>query len=221
MFFSSALFVAALGEKLILSPTEFDNVVFHSGKGAFIKFFSSKCDLCEKMASDWHEIAKKWNNKELVTIISVDCASEMRSVCTKYGIKTHPTLKYYAGSEEGKLKDYKGSRSIESLDLFIRSTFKPICDILTHAGCLPEEVAVLEWYARLPNQDLVSIQEGYEVHQKEFYKLIGEEAKRELEFQKRRKEMGKKDAVFNKLITLAQKKKKQEDEDEDEDEVEL
>jgi len=211
MFFVASLLVAALGRSPVLTMEEFENTVFHSGKGTFIKFFSPQCGHCETMASDWDELASTWNDREFVNVVGVDCTSEGHMICKKYGIKTFPTLKYYAGSEEGKLKEYKGARSFESLDTFIRNTFKPMCDFLTKAGCLPEELKVLEKYE---HSNLAELTAGYNSHQKDFYKLVGDEAVRELEFQKQRKELGKMSQVFDKLIASKKKKREQEEEEE-------
>jgi len=57
-------------------------------------------------------------------VADVDCTTEGKDLCEKYGVRGYPTIKY---GDLGDLKDYNGGRSYEDLKKFAEENLGPTC----------------------------------------------------------------------------------------------
>eukprot|EP00397_Hematodinium_sp_SG-2012_P029673 GEMP01031371.1.p1 GENE.GEMP01031371.1~~GEMP01031371.1.p1 ORF type:complete len:221 (-),score=71.31 GEMP01031371.1:1472-2134(-) len=147
MLFASAVLATVASAARELTPTDFDDVVFNSGKATFIKFFAPWCGHCKKMAPTWDDLEKEHKDSELVTIADVDCTADGKPLCEKYGVSGFPTVKYWlAGGEPTKGKDYSGERDLPGLKKFVQKTFKPACIPSTGTGCDDAQKALIEQF---------------------------------------------------------------------------
>lgn len=110
---------AASSSVLDLIPSNFDSVVFSSGKPALVEFFAPWCGHCKNLAPIYEELGTAFSHaSSKVSIAKVD-ADENKSLGQKYGVQGFPTLKWFSGKKGDKGEDYEGGRDLESLSKFI------------------------------------------------------------------------------------------------------
>eukprot|EP00958_Prasinococcus_capsulatus_P015111 scaffold1603_cov415-Prasinococcus_capsulatus_cf.AAC.19 len=108
--------VAALATEELTAAT-FDAGI--AGKSAMVKFFAPWCGHCKKLKPAWDQLAEEFKSNANVAIVDVDCTKdESKSLCTKFGVKGYPTVKYFTDATDAMGADYKGGRTFEDLKKF-------------------------------------------------------------------------------------------------------
>jgi protein disulfide-isomerase A6 len=111
--------LATASDVVNLIPSNFDSVVFNSGKPALVEFFAPWCGHCKNLAPVYEELATTFaasGNK--VTIANVD-ADNHKSLGKRFGVQGFPTLKWFDGTPGSEPVDYNGGRDLESLTAFV------------------------------------------------------------------------------------------------------
>lgn len=171
MLLLSTLVVSALGEAVQLTNENFDQVVFGSGKGAFVKFLAPWWGHCKSMKPDWDKLAVEFQDHPLVTIADVDCTTdEGKSVCSEQGVSGYPTIKFWT-PEEPAAQSYNGGRTYDALKQFADETFKEPCNLETQENCSDDQKEVLDSLKGKKNEE---IQEAMDKVQEEAEKLAQE-----------------------------------------------
>jgi protein disulfide-isomerase-like protein len=101
-----------------LTADTFDEHVVHSGKRAFVKFFAPWCGHCKSMKPAWDELGAAHKDSESVVIADVDC-TQHAALCSRFGVKGYPTIKYFGKSSPKEGATYNGGRSLEQLQKFV------------------------------------------------------------------------------------------------------
>ena len=115
----AAPLVSAASSVLDLIPSNFDKVVFESGKPALVEFFAPWCGHCKNLAPVWEELAGEFASfSDKISIAKVDADSE-KDLGKRFGVQGFPTLKWFDGKKGSTPEDYKGGRDLESLSKFI------------------------------------------------------------------------------------------------------
>lgn len=115
----SASLTTAASSVLDLIPSNFDTVVFSSGKPALVEFFAPWCGHCKNLAPIYEELGTAFSHaSEKVSIAKVD-ADANKDLGKKFGVQGFPTLKWFSGKKGDKGEDYEGGRDLESLSSFI------------------------------------------------------------------------------------------------------
>jgi thioredoxin-like negative regulator of GroEL len=99
------------------------------------------------MKPAWDQLGAATNtDSSPVVIADVDCTVE-KDLCSKYGVKGYPTVKYY---QEDDGTDYKGGRDFDTMDKFVKETLsKPICNSANKGACSAEDLAELEKWEKV------------------------------------------------------------------------
>lgn len=99
------------------------------------------------MKPDWDSLAQEYEGSEKVLIADVDCTTEGKPLCDKYGVKGFPTIKTFrSGDTEGEV--YEGGRDLKALKEHAE-TLGPACSIDAKEYCKPEDIPELEKYAAM------------------------------------------------------------------------
>jgi protein disulfide-isomerase A6 len=95
------------------------------------------------MKPAWDKLGDEYAASSSVLIGDADCTAEAKSLCSNFGVKGYPTVKYFmAGDEDGV--DYKGGRDFDSLDAFVKETLEEKCDVSNPVGCSDKEKGYIE-----------------------------------------------------------------------------
>ncbi|RDI83535.1 Dihydroxyacetone kinase 1 [Venturia inaequalis] len=106
-----------------LTSANFDSVILHSGKPAFVDFFAYFCGPCKEFAPTYQKLADSFHNSPII-IAKID-SYQNKEIGERYGIECWPTLKFFDG--HGGIEDYKSSWDLECLQKFItkKTGFRP------------------------------------------------------------------------------------------------
>ncbi|KAK5083794.1 hypothetical protein LTR05_006300 [Lithohypha guttulata] len=126
---ASLLFAATASASAVLNliPSNFDEIVFQSGKPALVEFFAPWCGHCKNLAPVYDELAASFGSQSSkVSIANVD-ADAHKALGKRFGVQGFPTLKWFDGKPGSEPVDYNGGRDLESLQKFVteKSGVKP------------------------------------------------------------------------------------------------
>ncbi|EXJ55701.1 protein disulfide-isomerase tigA [Cladophialophora yegresii CBS 114405] len=111
--------LASASDVVNLIPSNFDTVVFESGKPALVEFFAPWCGHCKNLAPVYEELATAFaTSGNKVTIANVD-ADKHKDLGKRFGVQGFPTLKWFDGKPGSEPQDYNGGRDLESLTAFV------------------------------------------------------------------------------------------------------
>ena len=106
------------------------------------------------MKPAWDKLASDNEGSTKVLIADVDCTAGGKQVCSTYGVKGFPTIKYFNPPDtEGE--EYEGGRSYEELSDFVK-TLGPGCSVSNKEQCSAEQLVALEDILKRPEADRVA-----------------------------------------------------------------
>ncbi|KAJ3333148.1 hypothetical protein HDU76_011065 [Blyttiomyces sp. JEL0837] len=106
------------GEVIYLTDATYSTLTNNSDW--FIMFHAPWCGHCKNLAPTWAELAAAMKNE--VNIGKVDCTTETK-LTKRFNIRGFPTLKFI--QEPFNVAEFKGRRTLEELEKFARSFFRP------------------------------------------------------------------------------------------------
>lgn len=139
----AALAISASAAPVTLTEKTFDKEVFDSGKAAFVKFFAPWCGHCKAMKPAWDKLGGEHKGSKTVLIGDVDCTTE-KNLCSKYGVKGFPTIKYFTGATAADGDKYEGGRDFDALQKFAKENLGPSCDPSHKDLCTAEQAAEID-----------------------------------------------------------------------------
>lgn len=149
--------VSGPGALAVKNPSHFEELVFYSGKGAFVKFYAPWCGHCKRMKSAWDDLADAYNKGDKVTILDVDCtAEETKPICRDQEVGGYPTIKYY-NSTDAKGGEFEQGRSFKALSAFVEASFDgPMCSLKNKDKCSEEQLKIFEEFGEASESELAS-----------------------------------------------------------------
>merc|ERR1712151_1439463 len=84
-------------------------------------------------------------------IADVDCTTEGKDLCEKFGVQGYPSIKY---GDPNDLKDYDGGRSYDDLKKFADENLGPSCGPENLDLCSAEDKAMLEKFLAMTIEEL-------------------------------------------------------------------
>lgn len=113
------------------------------------------------MKPAWDSLAKEYDDHASIVIADVDCtASENEDLCSKYGVRGYPTIKYMTGSTDPLGDDYEGGRSLEDLQEFVKENLGPSCGPANLDLCNDEQKAEIKKFSDMDADELQKLIDG-------------------------------------------------------------
>ena len=95
------------------------------------------------MKPDWDKLGMEYKDSSSVLIGDADCTVE-QELCSKYGVRGYPTVKYFTAETGDQGKDYQGGRDFTSLKKFVDTELASPCEIDDTSNCDERQVNYIE-----------------------------------------------------------------------------
>merc|ERR1719174_3490466 len=97
------------------------------------------------MKPAWDQLSGDFADSTAVAIIDVDCTKDdSKDLCSKYGVKGYPTIKYFTSSTDPLGDKYEGGRTYDDLKKFADENLGPSCSPAELDLCNDEQKAEIE-----------------------------------------------------------------------------
>merc|ERR1719453_1152232 len=107
------------------------------------------------MKPDWDKLAENFADSKEVVIVDVDCTKDdSKDLCSKYGVRGYPTIKYFTGSTDPMGDKYEGGRTFADLKKFADENLGPSCGRDNMDLCNDEQKANIEKFQAMDTADL-------------------------------------------------------------------
>lgn len=94
------------------------------------------------MKPDWDRLANEFDGSSSVLIADVDCTVE-KALCSKFGVRGYPTIKYFTASTAADGDKYEGARDFASLKKFASESLGPSCSDANIDLCNDEQKDII------------------------------------------------------------------------------
>lgn len=107
------------------------------------------------MKPAWDQLASEYEGNPSIAIVDVDCTKdESKDVCSKYGVRGYPTIKYFTGSTDALGDKYEGGRSLDDLKKFVDENLGPSCGPDNMDLCTEEQAAEIKKFQAMDKDEL-------------------------------------------------------------------
>lgn len=114
------------------------------------------------MKPTWDKLGAAYEGSETVIIADVDCTIE-KDLCSKFGVRGYPTIKYFTGDTAADGDKYEGGRDFDSLKTFVEENLGPSCGPSNKDLCSEEQLAAIAEVETMSQEDIeASIKEKTE-----------------------------------------------------------
>ncbi|CAK5092580.1 unnamed protein product [Meloidogyne enterolobii] len=91
----------------VLTPDNFDDIVYGGGQSFFVDFFAPWCGPCQKLAPEFRQLARQWasthtEDPNQLVFASVDC-EQYSNLCNRENVNSFPALRFYRKLQGGKI----------------------------------------------------------------------------------------------------------------------
>jgi len=107
------------------------------------------------MKPDWEKLEGAFKGNNGVAIVDVDCTKDdSKDLCSKYGVRGYPTIKYFTGSTDPLGDKYEGGRTYADLKKWADENLGPSCGPDNIELCNDEQKANIEKFQAMDAADL-------------------------------------------------------------------
>lgn len=107
------------------------------------------------MKPDWEKLEKDFADSKVAVVGDVDCTTdENKDLCSKYGVKGYPTIKYFTESTASDGDSYEGGRTYADLKKWADANLGPSCSPKNIDLCNDEQKAEIEKYEAMDVAEL-------------------------------------------------------------------
>lgn len=107
------------------------------------------------MKPAWDQLGDEFKDSAHVVIGDVDCTIH-KDVCTKYGVRGYPTIKYFTDATPADGEKYAGGRDFNALKTFVDANLGPSCGFDHRELCDADQLAILDAGIALSADDLAA-----------------------------------------------------------------
>jgi protein disulfide-isomerase A6 len=106
------------------------------------------------MKPAWDQLAETFADSKTAIIVDVDCTKDdNKDLCSKYGVRGYPTIKYFTEGTDPMGDKYEGGRDFDSLKAFADENLGPSCSYNNLELCNDEQKAEIEKVAAMSQED--------------------------------------------------------------------
>lgn len=106
------------------------------------------------MKPAWDQLATSFADSKTAVIADVDCTKDdSKDLCSKYGVRGYPTIKYFTDSTDAMGDKYEGGRDFDSLKAFADENLGPSCSYNNLDLCDDEQKAEIEAVAAMSESE--------------------------------------------------------------------
>lgn len=106
------------------------------------------------MKPAWDQLAEAFADSKTAVIVDVDCTKDdSKDLCSKYGVRGYPTIKYFTDSTDPMGDKYEGGRDFDALKAFADENLGPSCSYSNLDLCNAEQKAEIEAAAALSTEE--------------------------------------------------------------------
>jgi len=110
------------------------------------------------MKPAWDQLMGEFKGNKDVAILDVDCTKDTnKDLCSKYGVRGYPTIKYFTGSTDPLGDKYEGGRDFEALKEFADENLGPSCSYSNMDLCNDQQKADIQKYVDMTAEERESI----------------------------------------------------------------
>jgi len=111
------------------------------------------------MKPAWDSLAKEYEGSDSIVIADVDCTLDAsKDLCSKYGVRGYPTIKYFTGTTGPMGDKYEGGRNLDDLKKFASENLGPSCSPDNLDLCNDDQKAEIKKFADMDLEDLKALQ---------------------------------------------------------------
>ncbi len=106
------------------------------------------------MKPAWDSLADEFDGSPSVLVADVDCTTEGKDLCSRFGVQGYPTIKsFFADGEDPQ--DYSGGRDLDSLKSHVEANLLIKCLITNPSdGCTDKEQAYIDKMSKKSKEDI-------------------------------------------------------------------
>jgi|Transcript_27841 outer membrane cobalamin receptor len=105
------------------------------------------------MKAAWEDLGTEYEASSSVIIGDADCTVH-QDLCSTYGVKGYPTIKYFTSETASDGDAYSGGRDLESLKKFVSDKLEVKCDVNEPSGCTEKETKFIETFKAKSEDDV-------------------------------------------------------------------
>lgn len=110
------------------------------------------------MKPAWDQLTAEFEGNNDVVIADVDCTlDDSKNLCSKYGVRGYPTIKYFTASTDPMGDKYEGGRDFDSLQEFASENLGPSCGPDNLDLCSEEDKQKIAKYQAMDEAELQKI----------------------------------------------------------------
>ena len=95
------------------------------------------------MKPDWDKLGADFAGSKTVVIGDVDCTVE-KSLCSKFGVRGYPTIKYFTGDTAADGDKYEGGRDYDTLKSWADENLGPSCSPDNRDLCSEDQLSAID-----------------------------------------------------------------------------
>merc|ERR1719276_431066 len=107
------------------------------------------------MKPAWDKLGAAFADSSSVIIGDVDCTVH-KDVCSRFGVRGYPTIKYFTSATAADGDKYEGGRDYDSLKTWADENLGPSCGVDNKDLCDEDQLALLTEAEALSPEDLAA-----------------------------------------------------------------
>lgn len=106
------------------------------------------------MKPAWDQLTEAFADSKTAVIADVDCTKDdSKDLCSKYGVRGYPTIKYFTDSTDAMGDKYEGGRDFAAMKAWADDNLGPSCGYANLDLCSAEQKAEIEVVAAMSAED--------------------------------------------------------------------